>query len=152
MIYIRELSLKTIILLLWLCCISTAGEIRHYITFGPRISISYGNSWDVNFGFETSYWTYKHWEYGFGRGVSVNFGVDYYLKSRVDIYSELQTGLGFAGISLGGFKTVYGDNPGWGLQSTVWGLYFVGGDYRFKYGNEAEHQIGIIGRGLVQVN
>ncbi len=144
-------SLRNIIWLLGLSCLVQAGDIRHYLTFGPRVAISYGKIWDINLGFETSYWNYDHWDYGFGRGLSINVGFDYYLKGRIDVYSELQTGIGLAGLSAGGFRTVYGDFPGWGIQSTIWGLYMVGGDYRFKYKNESEHQVGIIGRGLIEL-
>ncbi len=144
--------MKFILLILLLANFTAASKLTQFITFGPRISINYGNDCNVSFGFETSYWIYEMYDYGSGYGVSSNFGIEYYWGGRTDLYSELQAGVGLAGLSIGAFNTIIGDSPGWGYQSTIWGMYFVGGDYRIKYKNEVEHQVGIIGRGLINLD
>ena len=142
---------KVLLYLLFCCVVSFAGVQTHFISFGPRVAVAFGESWDVTLGFETSYWVHNFGSESMRGGAGFNIGIEQYLSGRTDLYSELQFGMPYAGLSVGGFRTIAGDDLKWGFQSTVWGLVFVGVDYRYKYNGASEHQLGAIGRYFVDI-
>ena len=116
---------KIILLFILFTKIALADEIW---MIGPMLHCNFGNhkvrcSW----GIEVSYWNIGHFPYSFDAAVE-------YEKHKIRLYSEAQTGIGFAGVSLGPlieYKTDEKKING-GFQWSVWGNYFIGIDLRYR--------------------
>lgn len=120
-------ALLTISFLLILKMSATAQEIW---TIGPMLHVNFGGEKPtVSFAMEVAYWNIDNVPY------SVDFGLEFDRKKKRRIYSELQTGIGVAGISVGPvFQFVKGQGDAkLGLQGTAWINYYVGLDYRMRF-------------------
>lgn len=98
----------------------TAGPMLHFNFGGPKMKVS--------FGLEVAYWNFAHFPY------SIDFCTEFE-KQRIRLYSELQTGVGIAGVSAGPVMEIQTDKPAvkLGFQSSIWGNYFFGIDLRYRY-------------------
>ena len=97
-------------------------------TIGPMIHYNFGGekrhfSWAV----EVAYWNIKNIPYSFDGAIEFS-------KKRIRIYSEVQTGVGAAGVSLGPVLEINKEEhkAHLGFQTTVWANYFLGLDYRYR--------------------
>lgn len=95
------------------------GPMIHYNIGGEKSRFSYA--------LELSYWDYDGFPYSFDAGLE-------FQKQRVRLYTEAQTGIGVAGLSLGPVLEFQTDNSRIkaGIQGSVWGNYFLGFDLRFR--------------------
>jgi hypothetical protein len=98
-------------------------------TAGPMLHVNFGAgkatfSWAI----EVAYWNFD----GFPYSVDAAMEFD---KRKTRIYSELQTGVGLAGISAGPVLEFQKEESklklGW--QGSVWGNYFLGFDIRARF-------------------
>lgn len=99
-------------------------------TIGPMLHVNFGEEKPtVSFAMEVAYWNVRSFPH------SVDFGLEFDRRKKRRIYSELQTGIGVAGISVGPvfqFVKNAGDAK-LGLQGTAWINYYVGLDYRMRF-------------------
>lgn len=96
---------------------------------GPMVHFNFGNHQTrVSFGLEFAYWNFSHFPY------SIDFCTEFE-SHKIRLYSELQTGVGLAGISAGPVLEIQTDKPALklGFQTSVWGNYFLGADLRYRY-------------------
>jgi hypothetical protein len=80
-----------------------------------------------SFGIEVAYWNMDNFPY------SVDLGIDFQ-KGKCRIYTEAQTGVGFAGVSIGPvveFKK--NAHMQIGLQTSAWANYIIGLDFRYRF-------------------
>lgn len=96
-------------------------------TFGPMIHLNLGEKIRPSIGLEFAYWNYNGFPY------SIDFGFDIQ-KGAFRLYTEAQTGIGLAGISAGPFLEINKEASNkLGLQTSIWGNYYLGGDLRFRF-------------------
>ena len=100
-------------------------------TFGPIINFHLSSFLDNSYGVEGAYWrniTGSRLPWGFDFGMETS-------QNNYSVYSELQIGLGFYGLSVGPvYENTYA-NPSAGslsLQASVWLNAFIGTAYRYK--------------------
>jgi len=113
-LFTLSFSFKTLAQSVW-----TIGPMLHY-NFG-------GEKRHFSFAVELAYWNIKNVPYSIDGGIEFS-------KKRFRLYSEVQTGVGVAGISLGPvfeFNKVEREAH-LGFQATGWVNYFVGLDYRYR--------------------
>ena len=98
-------------------------------SIGPMLHWNIGDKKvRTTFGVEFSYWNWRHFPY------SIDGGVDFG-KQRIRFYSEVQTGVGVAGVAAGPVFEIQTDKPAFkpGFQFSVWGCYIAGFDVRFRF-------------------
>lgn len=109
-------------------------------TIGPMLHVNFGEEKpSVSFAMEVAYWNVDNVPY------SVDFGLEFDRKKKRRIYSELQTGIGVAGVSVGPVVQYFkgGGEAKLGLQGTAWINYYVGADYRMRFfKNEVARAVG----------
>ena len=107
-------------------------------TVGPMLHLNFGRGKPtVSFAIEAAYWNITNVPH------SVDFGIEFDLRKTTRFYSELQTGIGFAGVSVGPVLQVGGgDGAKLGLQGTAWINYYVGLDYRMRFFRDQKHHSG----------
>jgi hypothetical protein len=107
-------------------------------TVGPMLHLNFGRGKPtVSFAMEVAYWKVNHFPY------SVDFGIEFDRRKTTRFYSELQTGIGVAGISAGPVLQVGGgDGARLGLQGTAWVNYYIGLDYRMRFFRGQTHHAG----------
>jgi hypothetical protein len=119
----------TLWLLLMITGISALAQTNEVFMIGPMLHVNMANKKrPVSFGIELSYWNYDHFPY------SVDGCVEFE-KGKIRLYSEVQTGIGIAGISAGPvleFQTK-AHVVKIGYQASIWGNYFLGFDVRFRH-------------------
>jgi hypothetical protein len=104
---------------------TTAQEIW---TIGPMLHVNFGEEKPtVSFAIEAAYWNVTNMPY------SVDFGIEFDRKKTTRLYTELQTGIGVAGISLGPVFQYNKTSAKLGLQGSCWVNYFLGVDYRMRF-------------------
>ncbi|HEY8402171.1 MAG TPA: hypothetical protein VIK89_12970, partial [Cytophagaceae bacterium] len=103
-----------------------------YLSIGPMLHLNVGKGKaNVSFGVEAAYWNYKNFPY------SIDFGFDAG-GSKFRLYSEVQTGVGLAGIAAGPVLEFNEEGTQLGFQGSFWANYFWGFDLRFrKIGGES---------------
>lgn len=102
------------------------------ITIGPMLHWNFGaGKRTTTFAIEAAYWNLDKFPY------SVDAGIEFGGK-KVRLYSELQTGIGVAGVSAGSVIEM-GDGIKLGGQFTVWANYGVGIDYRYRKVNKQKN-------------
>lgn len=109
-------------------------------TIGPMLHYNFGGGKrSASFAIEAAYWNIYNFPYG------VDFAIEFD-KRKLRLYSELQTGIGVAGIAVGPvieFNREEGKTL-LGVQGSAWANYFLGFDYRFrKIGEQKFHAPGI---------
>lgn len=109
-------------------------------SIGPMLHVNFGGEKpSVSFAIEAAYWNVDNIPY------SVDFGVEFDRRKKRRIYSELQTGIGVAGVSVGPvFQFVKGEGKAkLGIQGTAWINYYLGVDYRMRFfRGEKSHAFG----------
>lgn len=100
------------------------------ISIGPMVHFNIGNKTvKTSFGVELAFWDFSQ---------SLPYGCDIgieHQKSKWRIYSEVQTGLVFGGISAGPCLEIRKDSCcKMFLQTSVWANAFLGMDMRFRFG------------------
>ena len=97
-------------------------------TIGPMLHYNFGGeknhfSWAI----ELAYWNVKNVPYSIDGGIEFN-------KKRIRLYSEVQTGIGVAGLSVGPVLEINKAErkAHLGYQTTFWVNYFIGVDYRYR--------------------
>jgi hypothetical protein len=97
-------------------------------TIGPMLHFNIGDRpVRTSFGIEFAYWNIDHTPYGFDLGFDCQ-------KGKFRLYSEMQTGVGVAGMSAGPFLEFRNEKPvSLGMQGSIWANYIVGMDLRFRF-------------------
>ena len=97
---------------------------------GPAFHFNFGEQRPkVSWGVEASIWWFKD-----QIPVSANLGFDRRAGSTI-LYSQVQTGIGIAGVSAGPYIEFKKENtPIIGLQTDYWLNYYAGLNYRVRYG------------------
>jgi len=105
-------------------------------TVGPMLHVNFGREKPtVSVAIEAAYWNVTTFPY------SVDFGIEFDRRKTTRFYSELQTGIGVAGISVGPVLQVGGgDGAKLGLQGTAWINYYLGLDYRMRFFRGQKHR------------
>ncbi len=122
----RGYTLKLFVLLILASQVCKAQTIW---TAGPMLHLNIGGGKTrVSYGLEFAYWNFSHFPY------SIDFATEFERK-RVRLYSEMQTGIGVAGISAGPVLEIHTDTLSFkaGFQLSVWGNYFWGFDLRARF-------------------
>jgi hypothetical protein len=95
---------------------------------GPMLHYNFGGekrhfSWAI----EIAYWNVKNAPYSIDGGIEFS-------KKRTRFYSEVQTGIGITGLSVGPVLEINKaeHNAHLGFQTTFWLNYFIGVDYRYR--------------------
>ena len=98
-------------------------------TVGPMVHYNIGGeknrwSWTIEF----AYWNFSHFPYSF------DFATEFERK-KIRFYSEVQTGIGLAGLACGPVLEIQTDKSKLklGFQGSIWGNYFLGGDLRARF-------------------
>lgn len=117
---------KIIILLIFFT--STYAHAQDVFSIGPMYHLNIGDkSFKSSFGLEVAYWNIDDFPY------SVDFGLDFQ-KGKFRLYTEAQTGVGFAGVSLGPVLEFKKNSPvQLGLQTSAWANYILGVDFRCRF-------------------
>src|SRR4051812_2972113 len=104
-------------------------------TVGPMLHVNFGRGKPtVSFAIEAAYWNVTNFPH------SVDFGIEFDRRKTTRFYSELQTGIGVAGVSAGPVLQVGGgDGAKLGLQGTGWINYYIGVDYRMRFFRGQKH-------------
>lgn len=107
-------------------------------TIGPMLHVNFGGEKrTTSFAIEAAYWNTSKTPY------SIDFGVEFDRK-KTRLYSELQTGIGITGISLGPviqFSSTTGTKLG--VQGSCRINYVLGVDYRMRFlRDEKIHSVG----------
>lgn len=121
---------KKVFLLTGILILSTfyPSKAQEVWTIGPMLHYNFGGEKrTTSFSIEAAYWNVKKFPYSFD--VAIEFD-----RGKLRLYSELQTGIGVAGISVGPVvefnRTEHYTRLG--VQGSVWANYFLGFDYRFR--------------------
>ena len=101
---------------------------QEIISIGPMYHLNIGDkSLKSSFGLEVAYWNINNFPY------SIDLGIDFQ-KGKFRVYSEAQTGVGFAGVSLGPVIEFKKNTPMLiGLQTSGWINYLIGVDFRYRF-------------------
>jgi hypothetical protein len=109
------------------------------ITVGPMIHMNIGNGnsfpGDFSVGIEAAYW-YIGNDFPI-HSFDVGFDYSFSGNSSWSLYSELQIGGPFIGISAGPLFDC--DAKLWGIQGSIWGSYVGGLDLRYRYLDQAHY-------------
>lgn len=109
-------------------------------TIGPMLHFNISEKKvKPSFAIEAAYWNYTIVPY------SVDMAIEFE-KKKIRLYTEGQTGIGFAGVSFGPVIEIQTEAKKikLGYQGSVWSNYFLGFDYRVrKIDNKKHHCPGI---------
>ncbi|MBI5541011.1 MAG: hypothetical protein HY951_13180 [Bacteroidia bacterium] len=101
-------------------------------TIGPMFHVNFGGEKiRGSFALEVAYWNLEHFPYSFDGGIEFE-------SKKIRFYSEIQTGILVAGLSVGPLLQI-NTNEGsahFGIQTSVWANYFIGFDYRKRWVNK----------------
>ena len=130
----RKIRILTALLLI----VNLHAMAQEVWTVGPMLHLNFGRGKPtVSFAMEAAYWNVKNVPY------SVDFGIEFDRRKTTRFYSELQTGIGVAGVSVGPvFQVGGGDGAKLGLQGTAWINYYIGLDYRMRFFRDQTHRAG----------
>jgi hypothetical protein len=119
---------KILLLLLFKLGFSLKTLGQEVWTIGPMLHYNFGGekrhfSWAI----ELAYWNVKNVPYSIDGGIEFS-------KKRTRFYSEVQTGIGVAGLSVGPVLEInkVERKVHLGIQTTFWMNYFIGVDYRYR--------------------
>jgi hypothetical protein len=110
-------------------------QSRTVWTFGPMFHFYFGKKFDFSVGLEAAVWKASE-EVGWKHPYSIDFGVESLNGGKVWIYSEFQTGVLLAGISIGPCLEIRKDSVQtihFGMQGSVWANFIVGTDARLRW-------------------
>jgi len=112
-------------------------------TIGPMLHYNFGGEKrTTSFAIEAAYWNIKHFPYSVDAAIEFDRG-------KIRWYSELQTGVGIAGLSAGPVLELNIDKGSahLGFQSTFWANYFLGADFRMRWIDNNRYKcVGIYGK------
>ncbi|MFD2512735.1 hypothetical protein ACFSRY_02545 [Pontibacter locisalis] len=119
--------------LLFLVLLLTFSKVQAQDVFsvGPAFHYNFGDKKPkVSWGVEAAIWWYED-----KFPISANLGFDKRKGSTV-LYSQAQTGVGLAGISVGPYLEFRKEEASttFGLQTDYWLNYYAGLNYRIRYG------------------
>jgi hypothetical protein len=128
-------SHKILIITAFLFIVNLHALAQEIWTIGPMLHLNFGRGKpSVSFALEGAYWNVSNFPY------SVDFGIEFDRRKTTRFYSELQTGIGVAGVSAGPVLQVGGgDGAKLGLQGTGWINYYIGLDYRMRFFRGQKH-------------
>ncbi|MBA4241589.1 MAG: hypothetical protein C0448_12750 [Sphingobacteriaceae bacterium] len=122
------MRIKAIIILCYLLSLNFKTFGQEVWTIGPMLHYNFGGekrhfSWAI----ELAYWNIKNVPYSLDGGVEFS-------KKRIRLYSEVQTGIGVTGVSVGPVLEInkVERKVHLGYQTTFWLNYFIGLDYRYR--------------------
>jgi hypothetical protein len=120
---------------LFIVNLNAVAQAQEVWTVGPMLHVNFGGEKrTVSFAMEVAYWNITGFPY------SVDFGIEFDRGKKTRFYSELQTGIGVAGVSAGPvFQVGGGDGAKLGLQGTAWINYYIGADYRMRFFRDQKH-------------
>jgi hypothetical protein len=110
--------------------ILTAGPMVHW-NFGP-------NGGNPSLALEVACWRVtssgaEGWELPDAPAWGGDLGIEFERGGKRRLYSEVQTGIGFAGVSAGPVLEIApGNGKAWGVQGSAWGNLLIGGDLRWR--------------------
>jgi hypothetical protein len=140
-------SPKILIITAFLFLVSVNALSQEIWTVGPMLHVNFGRGKPtVSFAIEVAYWNVAKFPH------SVDFGIEFDRRKTTRFYSELQTGIGVAGVSAGPVLQVGGgDGAKLGLQATGWINYYIGLDYRMRFFRGQKHHsaVGLYAKGIV---
>ena len=121
---------------LWIAAIfSTAFSFEWIASFGPMFHVYFGKKVTYGFSIEASYWYYQATpgdKYKLPIPMSIDAAIEFNSNGTL-LYSELQTGVVFAGASAGPVLQFNKDGSKlYGFQSSVWGAFIGGIDFRYR--------------------
>jgi hypothetical protein len=136
---------KKTFLITWVLLLSTVypSIAQEVWTIGPMLHYNFGGEKrTTSFAIEAAYWNVKKFPYSFDAAIEFDRG-------KLRLYSEVQTGIGVAGVSFGPVvefnRTDH--NTRLGIQGSVWANYFLGFDYRFRSIDKKKyHALGTYGK------
>ncbi len=117
-----------LILILFKFCVHLNVNAQSLWTIGPMLHINFGKEKNhFSFALEVAYWNIKNVPYSIDGGIEFS-------KKRTRFYSEVQTGIGVAGVSLGPVLEInkVEHKVHFGYQTTFWLNYWIGVDYRYR--------------------
>lgn len=121
-------NLTTIVVLNIFLVFNVFGEYRsNAISFGPMLHMNIGDEMKLSISFELSYWQLKDTPYPWSVDIGIEYGADIQR-----IYSELQTGVYYAGVSSGVAVEYNKGDIAYGYQGSIWGNLFAGFDFRYR--------------------
>lgn len=113
----------------FVCLLSHSLFSQEIWTIGPMLHFNFGGEKrTTSFAIEAAYWNIKHFPYSIDAAIEFDRG-------KIRWYSELQTGIGIAGLSAGPvfeLNTMNG-SAHLGFQSTFWANYILGADFRMRW-------------------
>lgn len=122
------MRIKAIITLCYLLSLNFKTLGQEVWTIGPMLHYNFGGekrhfSWAI----ELAYWNIKNIPYSLDGGIEFS-------KKRIRLYSEVQTGIGVTGVSVGPVLEInkVERKVHLGYQTTFWLNYFIGLDYRYR--------------------
>jgi hypothetical protein len=126
---------KILIITAFLFIVNLNALAQEIWTVGPMLHVNFGRGKPtVSFAIEAAYWNVAKFPH------SVDFGIEFDRRKTTRFYSELQTGIGVAGVSAGPVLQVGGgDGAKLGLQGTAWINYYIGLDYRMRFFRDQKH-------------
>jgi hypothetical protein len=129
-------SHKLLIIAVLLFMANLSALAQEIWTIGPMMHVNFGRGKPtVSLAIEAAYWNVR------GVPHSVDFGIEFDRRKTTRFYSELQTGIGVAGVSVGPVLQVGGgDGARLGLQGTAWINYYIGLDYRMRFFRGQKHR------------
>lgn len=129
---------KTLIVTAFLFIVNLNALAQEVWTIGPMLHLNFGRGKPtVSFAIEAAYWNISNFPH------SVDFGIEFDRRKTTRFYSELQTGIGVAGVSVGPVLQLGGgDGAKLGLQGTAWINYYIGVDYRMRFFRDQKHHSG----------
>jgi hypothetical protein len=129
------LNKKLYVLVLFFIGMCNTSFSQRIWTMGPMIHFNFGGEKPrVSYSFEVAYWNLDHFFYSIDGGLEVESG-------KFRLYSELQTGIGLAGIACGPVLEINTRQGGThlGVQGSVWANYFLGMDVRKRWVNKTTY-------------
>lgn len=104
-------------------------QLQQIFTIGPTVHINFDKpKLNISYGIEGAYWNWYGFPYSFDAGIE-------YGGKKFRVYSELQTGIGITGISLGPViqYNFSESRVNLGYQGTIWFGYYLGFDARIRH-------------------
>lgn len=112
---------------------SNNGEPIFFV--GPTLHYNIGNNEKkFSFGIEGSAWLINS---DLPLPLGADLGVEFE-KKKVRFYSEIQTGA-LLGLALGPVLEIEDSNPRFGFQTSVWGAFFLGLNFRYRSINSSHY-------------
>lgn len=129
---------RKLVFVLSLLVVANVSLAQEVWMVGPMLHVNFGRGKPtVSFAMEVAYWNITNFPH------SVDFGIEFDRRKTTRFYSEVQTGIGIAGVSAGPvFQVGGGDGAKLGLQGTAWINYYIGLDYRMRFFRDQKHHSG----------